>query len=110
MVKNNLMKIKIDNDIIIQIGKICDELGVNAYLVGGYVRDIVLGEKTTDIDIMITDDAISIAEKIAGRFGAKLSAVYKKFRTALLEVNGLKIEFASARKESYDRSSRKPKV
>lgn len=104
------MKIKIDNDTIIQIGKICDELGVNAYLVGGYVRDIVLGEKTTDIDIMITDDAISIAEKIAGRFGVKLSAVYKKFRTALLEVNGLKIEFASARKESYDRSSRKPNV
>lgn len=104
------MKIKIDNDTIIQIGKICDELNFEAFLVGGYVRDVIMEKKSTDIDIMITGDAIFAAENIAEKFGVKLSAVYKKFKTALLEVNGLKIEFATARKESYDRNSRKPNV
>lgn len=104
------MTIKIENDTINQIGKICDELKVDAYLVGGFVRDSLMKKKTTDIDIMITGDAISSAESIANKFGITLSAVYKNFKTALLEINGLKIEFASARKESYDRHSRKPIV
>jgi len=82
----------------------------DAYLVGGYVRDTILGLECTDIDIMVIGDAISFANAAAKRFSTELSAVYKNFGTALLNLKNLKIEFASARKESYNRDSRKPLV
>ena len=85
------------------------------YLVGGFVRDKILGKDNKDIDITVIGDAIKFAHKAAETFNTKLSAVYKKFGTALLQItdketNHYKIEFASARKESYKRDSRKPKV
>ena len=80
------------------------------YLVGGFVRDFLLQLKTTDIDILVLGDAIKFANLCAEEFNTKLSAIYKKFGTALLEINDLKIEFASARKESYSPDSRKPDI
>jgi poly(A) polymerase len=85
------------------------------YLVGGFVRDKILGKDNKDIDITVIGDAIKFAHKVAETFNTKLSAVYKKFGTALLQItdketNHYKIEFASARKESYKQDSRKPKV
>jgi poly(A) polymerase len=104
------LKIKIQHKEIKEISKVADELKVEAYLVGGYVRDSILEIESTDIDIMVIGDAISFAESVANHFKRELSAVYKKFGTALLNINNLKIEFASARKESYNRDSRKPDV
>ncbi|MDQ1265097.1 MAG: poly(A) polymerase [Bacteroidota bacterium] len=80
------------------------------YLVGGYVRDTLLGFKSDDIDIMVTGDATEFAAEFAAHSGTELTAVYKKFGTALLNYEGYKIEFTSARKESYKRGSRKPKI
>lgn len=104
------MTIKIKHKEIKVISELAIKQKINAYLVGGYVRDTILGSDCTDIDIMVVGDAISFAEKVAKKFKTKLSAIYKKFGTALLNINQLKIEFASARKESYKRDSRKPEV
>lgn len=104
------MKIKIKYKEIKEISNLAKKLDTKVYLVGGYVRDTILGIDCTDIDIMVIGDAIDFANKTAKHFNTELSAVYKKFGTALLNINNLKIEFASARKESYKRDSRKPDV
>ncbi|MCX7877545.1 MAG: CCA tRNA nucleotidyltransferase [Ignavibacteria bacterium] len=83
---------------------------VEAYIVGGFVRDLLLGKTSQDIDISVIGDAVSFAEEFCKKYSFKLSAVYKKFGTAFLETDGLKIEFAMSRKESYRRDSRKPDV
>lgn len=104
------MKIKLINKEIKKISGLAEELGIEAYLVGGYVRDTILKIECTDIDIMVIGDAIEFANEVAKLFNKKLAAIYKNFGTALLKINDLKIEFASARKESYKRDSRKPDV
>jgi len=104
------LKIKIKNREIREIEVIAAETNSEVYLVGGFVRDSILGKECTDIDIMVIGDAISFAEKTASHFNKNLNAIYKNFGTALLNLKGLKIEFASARKESYSRDSRKPEV
>lgn len=98
------------NNIIKRIADISRNTGVQAFLVGGYVRDKLLGIEKKDIDISVIGDAIWFAETAASAFGSKLSAVYKKFGTALLETDQIKVEFASARKESYKSDSRKPVI
>jgi len=85
---------------------------VESYLVGGFVRDRILkrenGEK--DIDVLVIGDAIDYAISFAAEHNHKLSAIYKKFKTALLFLDEYKIEFATARKESYKKNSRKPDI
>jgi putative nucleotidyltransferase with HDIG domain len=102
--------IEIKDEAVKNIGRIADKYNLEAYLVGGYVRDLLLGKRTTDIDIMVIGDAVEFAQKAASVLNAKLEAVYKKFGTALLRYGDDKIEFASARRESYRRDSRKPQV
>lgn len=84
----------------------------DVYIVGGYVRDFLLGfdKSNIDIDIMVIGDAVKFAEKFAKKKKTKLTAVYKNFGTALLQLDNIKLEFASSRVESYDRGSRKPKI
>lgn len=98
------------NSAIKQISELARKTNTEAYLVGGFVRDLILGRVKNEIDITVIGDAIKFAELTAKKFGKKLSAVYKKFGTALLENEDYKIEFASARKESYKPDSRKPIV
>lgn len=83
-----------------------------AYVVGGFVRDYLLNinKEGLDIDVMVVGDAVKFADKFAKTKHSKLTAVYKNFGTALLQLDDIKIEFASSRVESYDRSSRKPSV
>lgn len=100
----------IKDEILLDIGKIADATKLRAYVVGGYVRDMILDKPTVDIDVMVIGDGVEFAGKVAAELNDELSAVYKKFGTALLEHNEYKIEFASARKESYNRDSRKPDV
>ncbi|MFZ4592147.1 MAG: CCA tRNA nucleotidyltransferase [Ignavibacteria bacterium] len=84
----------------------------DAYVVGGFVRDYLLGinNEGLDVDVMVIGDAVKFAEKFAKKKKTKLTAVYKNFGTALLQLDDVKLEFASSRVESYDRSSRKPTV
>ncbi len=98
------------NKIISKIAGIAVKSNTEAYLVGGYVRDKLLGMEKTDIDISVIGDSIKFAELIAKEFSTTLTAVYKKFGTAMLDIDGTKIEFVSARKESYRSNSRKPDV
>lgn len=104
------MKLDLKNNLLKKIGKIADSNGYEIYLVGGYVRDLILGKEGTDIDIMVVGDGIGFAELTAKEFKKELDAVYKNFETALLNLDDVKIEFATSRQESYSKNSRNPVV
>lgn len=110
MYKLTLNKSKQPDKVILQIADIAPQNGFEIFLVGGFVRDRLMGKECNDIDISVIGDAVKFAELIAKEFKTKLSAVYKKFGTALLVLDDIKIEFASAREESYTEDSRKPEV
>jgi putative nucleotidyltransferase with HDIG domain len=87
------------------------ELGVSAYLVGGYVRDRLLGRPTKDVDIVCLGDGIQLAETMAAKLYPRPKiAVYSRFGTAMLRYEDIEVEFVGARKESYSSDSRKPEV
>lgn len=87
------------------------ELGVPAYVVGGYVRDRLLGRPSKDMDIVCVGDGIQLAEHIASRLYPRPKiVVYRRFGTAMLRHDDVEIEFVGARKESYQLESRKPEV
>ncbi|WP_114936374.1 CCA tRNA nucleotidyltransferase [Mucilaginibacter endophyticus] len=91
------------------ISRLAGEQNVQAYAIGGFVRDIFLNRQSKDIDIVVIGNGISFAEVVASTLKVKL-AVYKNFGTASLKYRDLEIEFVGARKESYRRDSRKPIV
>ena len=100
--------IDITSEVILNIGRIADREGVEAYLVGGYVRDKLLGNPVTDVDIMVVGDGIAFARKVAEHLGRVQVVAFETFGTAMLPLEEGKIEFVSAREESYDAGSRKP--
>ncbi len=93
------------------ISDCANQLGVDAYVIGGFVRDIYLNRSSKDIDIVTIGKGIELAELVHKKLGehAHLS-VFKNFGTAQVKLDDLEIEFVGARKESYDRNSRKPIV
>ncbi|MGN6640153.1 MAG: CCA tRNA nucleotidyltransferase, partial [Mucilaginibacter sp.] len=91
------------------VSKTADELGVHAYVIGGFVRDLLLERLSKDIDIVIIGNGIQFAELVAKKLKVKLS-VFKNFGTAMLKYQDAEIEFVGARKESYRSHSRKPIV
>ena len=94
-----------------KIAKAAEELGVPCYLIGGFVRDKILGRATKDIDIVCVGDGIVLAHKVAEEFHPKPEVnFFKNFGTAQIKVEGIEIEFVGARKESYSYDSRKPAV
>ena len=118
------MKILTHDDILRQldhpffhlISETAEELGLDCYVIGGWVRDLYLERPSSDIDIVVVDEkketkrpGIAIAEALRHKLGKKAHiAIYKNFGTAQLKHKSLEIEFVGARKESYDRDSRKP--
>lgn len=87
------------------------ELGVEAYIIGGFVRDLILKRNSKDIDIVSIGSGIELAEMVAGRLGPDVHvSVFKNFGTAQIRQGDLEIEFVGARKESYRSESRKPAV
>lgn len=94
-----------------KIGEVADALQLEAYVIGGYVRDLLLKRRSNDIDIMAVGSGIDLAEAVAGALGIKGGVVvFRNFGTAMLRYRNLDIEFAGARKESYRHDSRKPWV
>ena len=91
------------------ISRLAGEQNVQAYAIGGFVRDIFLNRPSKDIDIVVIGNGIAFAEVVASTLRVKL-AVYKNFGTASLKYRDLEVEFVGARKESYRRDSRKPIV
>ena len=92
-----------------RISRIVDDMGVRAFVVGGYVRDYYLHRPCTDIDVVVVGSGIAVAEALGRELRAKVS-VFKTFGTAMLRADGLEVEFVGARKESYSPDSRKPHV
>ncbi len=94
----------------IEIGKLAKELGFNVYIVGGVVRDIILGKRNLDIDLIVEGDAPVLAKEYAKRKKLKVHT-FEEFMTAQLTIeNDLKIDFATARKETYEYPGAYPKV
>lgn len=89
---------------------IADKRDEELYLVGGYVRDIVLERNKNEMDFLVVGDGINFAEQFANDLGIKEVTIYKNFGTAHFNYQGIALEFVGSRKESYKRNSRNPKV
>ena len=99
------------DDIFKRISETADELGLECYVVGGYVRDIFLQRPSKDIDVVVVGSGIAMAEALGKRLGRGAHvSVFKNFGTAQLKYYGTEVEFVGARKESYTHDSRKPIV
>ncbi|MCB0854457.1 MAG: HD domain-containing protein [Bacteroidetes bacterium] len=91
--------------------QICsEEIGVKAYVIGGFVRDYLLKRHSKDIDVVVVGRGIDLAKKLAQKPDSKDLVVYENFGTAMVRHKDFEIEFVGARKESYRRDSRKPIV
>jgi poly(A) polymerase len=95
-----------------KIGLAADRLGLDSYVIGGYVRDAILGRDCKDIDVVCIGSGIDLALEVAKEFDLPDHAVsvFKNFGTAMIKVDDWDLEFVGARKESYNRDSRKPVV
>ncbi len=91
------------------IGALADRRGVEAYVIGGFVRDYYLHRPSTDIDVVVTGSGIDLARELGRELGTNVS-VFKTFGTAMLRAGTWEVEFVGARRESYSPDSRKPAV
>ena len=95
--------------ILVLAGKVAEEMGANAYLVGGSVRDLLLGQANLDIDLVIEGDGIRFAKELAERLRAKIRS-HHRFGTANIILDSLKVDIATARTEYYESPAALPKV
>ncbi len=95
--------------IFARISRLVDSLGIEAYVVGGYVRDYYLRRPSNDIDIVVVGSGVAVAEALGAELKTNVS-IFRRFGTAMLHADGVEIEFVGARKESYTPDSRKPNV
>ena len=110
----------LDQEIFHQISHVADTMGVECYVVGGYVRDIFLERPSNDIDVVVVGSGIAVAEELKRHLGRKAHlSVFRNFGTAQVKIKGqgtrsrgqeIEVEFVGARKESYSHDSRKPIV
>jgi putative nucleotidyltransferase with HDIG domain len=94
----------------LKISELASVQKADAYVIGGYVRDCFLKRESKDIDIVVIGDGIALAKGLAESIADSKFAYFKNFGTALVKTADLEIEFVGARKESYNRTSRKPDV
>ncbi len=105
-----MLRSYISNEVFKAVSEIIDRDNQKAYVIGGYVRDIFLERPSKDIDIVTVGSGIRLAKETAKLLGVKQVSVFKNFGTAMFKYKGFEYEFVGARKESYDRNSRKPFV
>ena len=100
------------NDSVLSIlklaGSLAEDLDVEIYVVGGVVRDLIMGNPLNDIDLMTVGEGIPFARKLADELGIKNIVPFKKFGTAMIPNKEIQIEVATARTEKYEDDSRKP--
>lgn len=104
------LKEHITHQVFTAISEVAAEQGISAFVIGGFVRDLILNRPSKDIDVVVLGSGLEIAEHVANKLGVKKVAYYKNFGTAAFMYDELEIEFVGARKESYERHSRKPIV
>ena len=103
-------KIELTNPVLQTIGRLADEARVEVFVVGGYVRDYLLGREDKDIDILVLGDGIRFAKHFARAVKTESVVAFERFGTAMVPMEGGKVEFVGARKETYEAASRKPVV
>ena len=102
---------KIDLPILHLVGEEADRLGLECYVIGGYVRDIFLHRESTDIDVVVVGSGIALAQAVAKRLGKKAHlSIFKTYGTAQVKRGDIELEFVGARRESYQHDSRNPIV
>ncbi len=99
----------LEHEIFGIVSDVAASMGVRAFVIGGYVRDCFLGRQSKDIDIVAEGSGIKLAEAVGAKVRSNVS-VFKNYGTAMLRFKGIEVEFVGARKESYNRDSRKPVV
>lgn len=111
------LKQALDKHIFHLISEAADELGLECYVIGGYVRDLFLERPSNDIDVVVIGSGILLASEVQKKLGKRAHlSVFKNFGTAQIKIRGekgqgeIEIEFVGARKESYSHDSRKPVV
>lgn len=104
------MKVELNHPVFKDISLLADKLGIPAYVVGGYVRDLFLQRNSKDIDVVVMGDGIELARKLSVKTPQSHFAYFKNFGTAMVKTPDWEVEFVGARKESYSRDSRKPQV
>ena len=97
-------------DILQTASDIAENLGFKVFVVGGFVRDIILNRIVDDIDILVIGDGIKYASALSEKFGIKEIVLFKNFGTAHFKYDNIEFEIVGARKESYTRNTRKPNV
>ena len=113
MAKSVLSENKVPKNIwrvVTRISEILHDSEIQGYLVGGFVRDLILERPTKDIDVVVIGSGIHAAETCAKEMNVSKVSVFKNFGTAMFVAEGIDVEFVGARKESYTRDSRKPIV
>ena len=103
------LSVHLKNPIFKTLSSVADQLNIEAYVIGGFVRDIFLNRPSKDIDVVVVGSGIAYAEAVAKKLNTKV-AVFKNFGTANIKYHDLEVEFVGARKESYRSESRKPIV
>jgi len=102
---------RLQQDIFKVVSEVSQEANLKVFVIGGYVRDLILERKSKDVDFVVLGSGIAFARKVADKMGKGVQARYfKNFGTAMVRKNAWELEFVGARKESYRRSSRKPLV
>ena len=102
---------RLNNEIFKILSATADELNLETYIIGGFVRDMYLYRKSNDIDVVTVGSGIQLAKAVAKKLGNRVKVtVFKNFGTAQIKYNQYELEFVGARKESYSRNSRKPVV
>ncbi|MDR2414841.1 MAG: CCA tRNA nucleotidyltransferase [Odoribacteraceae bacterium] len=100
----------LQKQILDTLAGIADEQQVKLFVIGGFVRDLLLKRPSKDIDILALGDGVAIAREAARRLGNARVSIFKTYGTAMFKYKGMEIEFVGARKESYSPESRKPSV
>jgi tRNA nucleotidyltransferase/poly(A) polymerase len=88
--------------------QIAEENNLKCFVIGGFVRDLILERPSKDIDIVVVGNGLELAEKCAGKLKVKHVSIFKNYGTAHFKYKDLDIEFVGARKESYSENSRNP--
>ena len=105
------MKKHLQHPVFSIISEIADQINQETYVIGGFVRDLILKRPSPDIDVVTLGSGIHLAEMVAKTLGPNIQvSVFRNFGTAMLKYQSLEIEFVGARKESYNEDSRKPTV
>lgn len=105
------MKQHLQHPIFQVISKLADKIDQETYVIGGFVRDLILNRPSPDIDVVTIGSGIQLAEMVAKKLGPNIQvSVFKNYGTAMLKYQSLEVEFVGARKESYNEDSRNPIV